>query len=74
MVIFVDLEDESEPPEKIIAPHWSQGQNGRREFAALPKLGGLSLDVVQQKDRINPNKNAVTEALGCYPWVFHFHR
>ena len=60
MVVFVDLEDESEPPEQV---HWSQ-RSHNTEFGSLglQKFAGLSFGV-----RENPNRNAVAEALGCYP-------
>lgn len=65
MVVFVDLEDESEPPERV--PHWSLlHQHG---VGNLPALKSLSLEI---EGRINPNKNALTEALGCYPYVSFF--
>jgi len=67
MVLFLDL-DESEPPEKGNAPHWSQiNQYGGPEFGALQRLGGLNLEGAKTEDRFNPNRNAVAEALGCYP-------
>lgn len=73
MVLFVNLEsleDESEPPEKGVALHWSQlNQLGGRDFAALQRFGGLNIEGAKTEDRINPNKNAVAEALGCYPIV-----
>ena len=64
MVLFVDLEDESEPPE-IINTHWQHQHSYERDLrtahvGALDGAGG---------DRINPNKNVMTEALGCYPYA-----
>lgn len=62
MVVFVDLEDESEPPEL---------SNGSR--LNLNLHGGLMkrpLELQEKevdKGRVNPNKNSITEALGCYP-------
>ena len=68
MVLFVDLEEDSEPPEQGVAPHWSQlNQHGGREFTDLQRLGGLSLGAGKTDERVNPNRNAVAEALGCYP-------
>lgn len=59
MVLFVDLEDETEPPENV-TNHWhnlNQSAFGPSNSAAL------------EDRRVNPNKNATTEALGCYPYV-----
>jgi len=70
MVLFVDLEDEVEPPElNGVTPYWSRGgfeHGGIGERRSLPvrlKQGDRGVE------RGNPNKNAVTEALGCYPII-----
>jgi hypothetical protein len=69
MVVFVDLEDESEPPER--AAHWSL-LNERGGIGNISSLRGLSLtDGIRADQRDNPNKNAITEALGCYPYGTH---
>jgi hypothetical protein len=60
MVLFVDLEDENAEPPEIVTPHW-QPFNER----ALRPVNTGALD----EGRVNPNKNAITEALGCYPYV-----
>lgn len=60
MVLFVELEDEgTEPPELRVLQgrRWS----GRDELG----VGRLKLD----ERRENPNRNCMTEALGCYPYV-----
>ncbi|KAM3075077.1 hypothetical protein ACMFMG_007465 [Clarireedia jacksonii] len=63
MVVFVDFEDEKESPEQL-----------HRGFQK-PVWGGFGDDnagVVQigaEEGRENPNKNACTEALGCYPII-----
>jgi hypothetical protein len=62
MVVFVDLEEESEPPER--AQHWSL--HGLHANHVGFGIGGLTLKEGVQRD--NPNKNAITEALGCYPY------
>jgi hypothetical protein len=69
MVVFVDLEDESEPPER--APRWSLlNEHGR--IGNISSLRGLSLDAGMRGDLTeNPNKNVITEALGCYPYGTH---
>jgi hypothetical protein len=65
MVVFVDLEDESEPPER--APHWSLHHPHKGPGFGV---GGLSIGSQSQSDgRENPNRNTITEALGCYPYV-----
>ena len=72
MVLFVDLDEEIEPPEirrsggmQMTGKSWMQ--NGipiksdiLEVMAAPPDAGGLD-------ERTNPNRNALTEALGCYP-------
>jgi len=63
MVLFVDLEDDAEPPE-IVTPHWSQLNRG--VFRSLPTIN-REFSNVGDGSRENPNKNAITEALGCYP-------
>lgn len=80
MVVFVDFEDDSEPPEQV-GNELSHLQNGINRFQK-PVWGGfgeankganaleLTLD---QDDRVNPNKNVITEALGCYPSVLVHH-
>jgi len=69
MVIFVDLEDESEPPQRAL--HWSlrpqHGSNLHGNGHAGLSIGGLSLE--ESDGRANPNKNAIAEALGCYPII-----
>ncbi|PQE04696.1 sulfate transporter protein [Rutstroemia sp. NJR-2017a BBW] len=63
MVVFVDLEDEKEPPEQL-----------HRGFQK-PVWGGFGDDnagivrIGAEEGRENPNKNACTEALGCYPII-----
>lgn len=73
MVLFVDLEDDAEPPERPgVAPHWSQLGNGVLGGRSLSSSGinGLDLREVRgEAPRENPNNNAVTQALGCYPYV-----
>jgi hypothetical protein len=70
MVVFIDLDDDVEPPElnvlKTKAPigwyqidHISITSNIQEPQVYLEKLD----------ERKNPNRNAVTEALGCYPSV-----
>ena len=62
MVFFVDLEDENaEPPEIVVTPHWILNRGLR-----TANIGTLDGEDVR---RVNPNKNAITEALGCYPYV-----
>ena len=68
MVLFVDLDEEAEPPERAgVTPHWSQLNNGvRRSLSTIKKL---NLPEAGGEARENPNKNAITQALGCYPYV-----
>lgn len=67
MVVFVDLEDESEPPER--ASHWTL-LNEHGGTGSISSLKGLKFkDGIRGEHRENPNKNAITEALGCYPII-----
>src|SRR5271156_5691068 len=70
MVVFIDLDDEAEPPELSFngpeAPkHWFQTDHAN----SIARTHTLQGSEEMLKERINPNKNAVTEALGCYPSV-----
>jgi hypothetical protein len=72
MVVFVDLEDESEPPEGHgTAQHWSQLEShGGGAFGNLTSMMRLSLLDGGDDGRINPNRNSkATAALACYPYV-----
>jgi hypothetical protein len=65
MVVFVDLDDESEPPELRSQPPKSSGTYRQTGIAVRTRAeNGVSDGLAE---RVNPNKNAVTEALGCYP-------
>jgi hypothetical protein len=69
MVLFVDLDDEAEPPERVgVTPHWSQLSNNGI-LRSLSTIAGLNMKEGDGEARENPNKNAITEALGCYPYV-----
>ncbi|RDL37587.1 uncharacterized protein BP5553_05020 [Venustampulla echinocandica] len=65
MVVFVDLDDENEPPEdpRLRSQHWTR--------TSLNEQGDGKKDIDPNKavTRDNPNKSAITEALGCYPIV-----
>lgn len=72
MVVFVDLEDESEPPEDPrLRSHWDM--NGHAGIIGRFGVGHTVADKETEKDeergesRDNPNKTAFTEALACYP-------
>jgi hypothetical protein len=73
MVLFVDLEDESEPPEQIRGNHWPVHDNaGVLRSLSLGNSLGVGRDLKGDEEggaRENPNKNVLTEALGCYPYV-----
>jgi hypothetical protein len=71
MVVFVDLDDDIEPPElsslKTKAPiGWYQADR----IPAAPNNQTPKRPPEKLNERTNPNKNAITEALGCYPSVF----
>ncbi|KAI9647804.1 hypothetical protein NHQ30_004192 [Ciborinia camelliae] len=77
MVVFVDLEDDSEPPEQIVngLKHLQNGFNGFQKpvwggFEEANKGAKSARELALEEDgRENPNKNALTEALGCYPII-----
>lgn len=66
MVVFLDLEDENEPPEQVRNSHWLIQQHGNADM-----LRSLSLrEPKEDGGRENPNKEkGITEALACYPYV-----
>lgn len=81
MVVFVDLDDESEPPEDIrLRSHWDiNGQNHGISFGRFG-IGSLSINEASSiaKEETNAGtskpvekqeKMLVAEALGCYPYV-----
>jgi hypothetical protein len=75
MVVFIDLDDDVEPPElsslKTKAPiSWYQNDH----IPAAPNTHSPKKYLEKLNERTNPNKNAVTEALGCYPSVLPLPR
>jgi len=68
MVVFVDLDDDPEPPElgshRNDAPRpWSE-----TKLAYNPTgVQTIKTPTIKLTERSNPNRNVVTEALGCYP-------
>jgi hypothetical protein len=79
MAVFVDLDDENEPPE--VQPCNARGdvRDPYHHAAALRnrELRGMEGKIVVARDaddetvdedgRPNPNRNVITQALGCYP-------
>ncbi|TVY14254.1 hypothetical protein LARI1_G007627 [Lachnellula arida] len=65
MVVFVDLDDESEPPE--VGGHWDVRRFGLGNTVSEKEKE--EVENVNEEKRDNPNRNASTEALGCYPVV-----
>ncbi|KAG4223443.1 hypothetical protein PC116_g28094 [Phytophthora cactorum] len=72
MALFVDLEEEAEPPQTQhygLKPQW----NGERVKQQLPNghnglHGGESQGTTIDREPENPNEhNGMAEALGCYP-------
>lgn len=65
MVVFLDLEDESEPPERgqsWFLPHGSAG--------VVRGFAGHQQDADRAESRENPNREmGITKALGCYPII-----
>lgn len=67
MVVFLDLEDENEPPEQVRNNHWLMQQHGN---ADLLRTLSLRSQKDEEEDRENPNKEkGITEALACYPVI-----
>lgn len=71
MVVFVDLEDEAEPPEKMLSSRqWDKLDLNRNPPGGADAFSSRTQGIAglgEEEGRVNPNKNAVTEALGCYP-------
>lgn len=75
----MDLEDEVEPPEELFLRRWDGIANrfGERDGSASTERSGQ--EVEQEKDalsiassemeKLNLNKNRMSEAFGCYPYV-----
>ncbi|CAG8978626.1 hypothetical protein HYALB_00013226 [Hymenoscyphus albidus] len=81
MVVFVELDDESEPPEDIrLRPHWDR--NGHNTGKPLGQFGVGNLSINEGSSAANDDveleaitatqehqRILVAEALGCYPVV-----
>lgn len=82
MAVFVDLDDESEPPEAQSGngrSAWGDVRDPHLHAAALrnSELRGMEGKVLVARDKVdeavdedgrpNPNRNVITQALGCYP-------
>ena len=65
MVVFVDLDDDPEPPELSACRLEAVGSWSHVGIPNRAKAGIVSPERLHE--RANPNKNAVTEAIGCYP-------
>ena len=65
MVVFVDLDDEAEPPESSFYAAEYQAQ------AAFERDGLKDLDISDRAgwdvEMANPNRNSITEVFACYP-------
>ncbi|QSZ36762.1 hypothetical protein DSL72_006645 [Monilinia vaccinii-corymbosi] len=67
MVVFVDLEDDLEPPEQL-KNELRHLQNGFKK-PTWAGFGEAGMGSLMEDGRDNPNKNAITEAMGCYPII-----
>jgi hypothetical protein len=80
MAVFIDLEDESEPPEDQVGsakPVCAVRDHHPHPAVRNRELRGMEGKVLARKDeeeeqeeddaRPNPNRNVITQALGCYP-------
>ncbi|TRX97242.1 hypothetical protein FHL15_002036 [Xylaria flabelliformis] len=82
MAIFVDLDEESEPPQQALHGEWD-GERAKlqlqQQLLAVANASTHARDssavygdqepAADQEMRENPNRNRMTEALGCYPIV-----
>ncbi|KAI0855231.1 hypothetical protein F4860DRAFT_507617 [Xylaria cubensis] len=82
MAIFVDLDEESEPPQQALRGEWD-GERAKlqlqQQLLAVANASTHARDssavngdqepAADQEMRENPNRNRMTEALGCYPIV-----
>ncbi|KAI0143057.1 hypothetical protein GGR57DRAFT_518931 [Xylariaceae sp. FL1272] len=79
MVIFVDLDDEADPPQNFF--EYGDLIGDRTKHLHQQELAAIGVcdpvvpetrekdEVVEVEERENPNRNRMTEALGCYPIV-----
>ena len=74
MVVFIDLGDDVEPPElSSLKTNALSGWYQTDRIPAAPNTQTPKKSLGKLNERMNPNKNAVTEALGCYPSVLPVH-
>lgn len=77
MVVFVDLEDDAEPPELKIGLRWpttSTTHTGTTATTGLEGAGdrledGGEVEGGKEGEIENLNRNGMTEAFGSYPYV-----
>lgn len=68
MVVFVDLDDESEPPEDPrLRGHWDVNRFIGAGSVVVEKEKEKEAKKVDEEQRENPNRTPFTQALGCYP-------
>lgn len=74
MVVFLDLEDDVEPSDQLGngLRHLQNGINGFKKPVwggfGEADIGSIARNLSLKEDgRHNPNKNAITEGMGCYP-------
>ncbi|KAI1501510.1 hypothetical protein F5X99DRAFT_382779 [Biscogniauxia marginata] len=82
MALFVDLDDEGEPPQPHqqhlygLKPDWN-GDLAKQQHPPSGAAGSVTAPngvangrpAADHHERENPNRNGMTEALGCYPIV-----
>ncbi|KAF2965702.1 hypothetical protein GQX73_g7869 [Xylaria multiplex] len=85
MAIFIDLDEESEPPQtQVIHGEWNGERTKLQLHQELLAVGSTSAHASRDSSAVNdggeepaadksmrenPNRNRMTEALGCYPIV-----
>ncbi|EHK98507.1 hypothetical protein M7I_5676 [Glarea lozoyensis 74030] len=71
MVVFVDLDKESEPPEDIRSRlDWGiHGHNGIRGRYGVENVADIQPETIKPDVMERPCRTPIAEALGCYPSV-----
>lgn len=80
MAVFIDLEDDNEPPEVQngnVRSNWPASDLNLNPTLKSLELRGMEgkkieagkeeLEAEEEDSRPNPNRNMITQALGCYP-------
>lgn len=73
MVVFLDLnEDDVSDPDPHVDPTGSEGYDwALRQRVSKPRevTAASENNIFEDEERINPNINSLSAALGCYPYI-----